>query len=98
GGVGEMVESEPPVMLAGQFYGQGRTFYLGSSEFYRLRAEDPAYFERFWTRLAREAAQNRLRRSNPRGTLLVDQETIRLGDSLKIRARLLNAEFEPLIL
>ena len=97
GGVGGLGETEAPILLASQFYGQGRTFYIGSPEFYRLRAEDPDYFERFWTRLSREAAQNRLRRSNPRGSLLVDRDVIRLGDSMKIRARLLNAEFEPLI-
>ncbi len=95
GGVGELTESEPPILLASQFYGQGRTFYIGSSEFYRLRAEDPKYFERFWTRLSREAAQNRMRRGNPRGTLIVDQQSLSLGETIKIRARLLDAEFEP---
>ncbi len=95
GGVGELTESEPPVLLASQFYGQGRTFYIGSSEFYRLRAEDPKYFERFWTRLSRESAQNRMRRGNPRGTLIVDQQSLALGETIKIRARLLDAEFEP---
>ena len=97
GGVSQLVEAEPPILLASQFYGQGRTFYIGSPEFYRLRAEDPEFFDRFWTRLSRESAQNRMRRSNPRGTLLVDQDVIRLGDSMKIRARLLDAEFEPLV-
>jgi len=95
GGVGELTESEPPILLASQFYGQGRTFYIGSSEFYRLRAEDPKFFERFWTRLSRESAQNRMRRGNPRGTLLVDQQSLSLGETIKIRARLLDAEFEP---
>ncbi|WP_013630983.1 VWA domain-containing protein [Rubinisphaera brasiliensis] len=94
GGAGDLTETEAPILLASQFYGQGRTFYIGSPEFYRLRAEDPEYFERFWTRLSREAARNRLRRSNPRGTLLVDQDVIRLGDSIKVRARLLDADFE----
>ncbi|HBN76441.1 MAG TPA: hypothetical protein DD473_11605 [Planctomycetaceae bacterium] len=97
GGVGDLTEAEPPILLASQFYGQGRTFYIGSPEFYRLRAEDPEFFERFWTRISREAAQNRLRRSNPRGSLLVDQETVRLGEMIRIRSRLLDAEFEPLI-
>ena len=95
GGVGELTESEPPILLASQFYGQGRTFYIGSSEFYRLRAEDPEYFERFWSRLSRESAQNRMRRGNPRGTLIVDQHTLSLGETIKVRARLLDAEFEP---
>lgn len=97
GGAGGLGETEAPILLASQFYGQGRSFYIGSPEFYRLRAEDPDYFERFWTRLSREAAQNRLRRSNPRGALLVDRDVIRLGDSMRIRARLLDAEFEALV-
>lgn len=95
GGAGGLTESEAPILLASQFYGQGRTFYIGSSEFYRLRAEDPEYFERFWTRIGRESAQSRMRRGNIRGTLLVDQKTLSLGETIKVRARLLDAEFEP---
>ncbi|MCA8986703.1 MAG: VWA domain-containing protein [Planctomycetaceae bacterium] len=94
GGVGELTEVEAPIVISSQLYGQGRTFYLGSPEFYRVRAEDPEFFERFWSRICREAGQNRMKRSNPRGTLLVDQAVVPLGDVVKIRARLLDAEFE----
>lgn len=97
GGVGALTESEPPILLASQFYGQGRTFYIGSSEFYRLRAEDPKYFERFWTRIGRESAQNRMRRGNTRGTLLIDRQTLSLGEMIKVRAGLLDADFEPFL-
>ena len=35
--------TERPVYLAGQFYGAGRVFYLGSGEMWRLRALEDAY-------------------------------------------------------
>ncbi|MBL4884643.1 MAG: hypothetical protein JKY95_08940, partial [Planctomycetaceae bacterium] len=38
-----------------------------------------------------------MRRGNIRGTLLVDQRTLSLGETMKVRARLLDAEFEPFL-
>ena len=41
-----------PIFLAGQFYGSGTVFSLGSGELWRLRAVDIAAFERLTTQLA----------------------------------------------
>ncbi len=51
---------ERPVYMAGQFYGSGRVFYLGSGEMWRLRALDDRYFEQFYTKLVRYVSQGRL--------------------------------------
>ncbi len=61
---------EQPVYMAGQFYGSGRVFYMGSGEMWRLRAVDEAYFEQFYTKLIRHVTQGRLLRGSSRGVLL----------------------------
>ncbi|RIK75583.1 MAG: hypothetical protein DCC68_20950 [Planctomycetota bacterium] len=87
----------PPVYMAGQFYGAGRVIYLGSGETWRLRALDEAYFERFWTKLARFAAEGRLLRGSRRGALLVENRRVTLGQRVEVRAMLQTAERDPLV-
>jgi hypothetical protein len=87
----------PPVYIAGQFYGAGRVVYLGSGETWRLRALDEAYFERFWTKLARFVAEGRLLRGSRRGALLVDSRRVTLGQRVEVRAMLQTSEREPLV-
>ena len=60
-------EHGQPILFAAQFYGSGRTFYVGSPELWRLRAVDEEYFDRFWTKVIREVGQGRLRRGTARG-------------------------------
>ncbi len=85
-----------PVYFAGQFYGSGRVFYLGSGEMWRLRAVDTAYFEQFYTKLIRHVSQGRLLRGSNRGVLLVGQDRYTLGNTVEVRAQLSNARLEPL--
>ncbi len=87
---------EPPVFLAGQFYGSGRSFYLGSGEMWRLRRADPAWFEKFYTKLIRHVSQGRLLRQSSRGVLMVDRDRYLLGSTVQIRAQVTNAQLEPL--
>lgn len=87
----------PPVYIAGQFYGAGRVVYLGSGETWRLRALDEAYFERFWTKLARFVAEGRLLRGSRRGALLVESRRVSLGQRIEVRAMLQTAERDPLV-
>lgn len=86
-----------PVYFAGQFYGSGRVFYMGSSELWRLRRHDEGYFERLYTRLIRHVSQGRLLRQSSRGTLLVDKDRYLLGGTAEIRAQLTNAQLQPLV-
>lgn len=86
-----------PVYFAGQFYGSGRVFYMGSGELWRLRRLDEGYFERLYTRLIRHVSQGRLLRQSSRGTLLVDKDRYLLGGTAEIRAQLTNAQLQPLV-
>ena len=82
--------------MAGQFYGAGSVFYMGSAEMWRLRAVDEAYFTQFYTKLIRHVSQGRLLRGSSRGVLLVGQDRYLLGNMVEVRAQLTNARLEPL--
>ena len=82
--------------MAGQFYGTGRVFYLGSGEMWRLRAMSDSYFEQFYTKLVRHVSQGRLLLGSSRGMLLVDRDRYLLGNTVVVRAQLSNVQFEPL--
>ncbi|MGD9126259.1 MAG: VWA domain-containing protein [Planctomycetia bacterium] len=84
------------IYLAGQFYGSGRTFYAGSAELWRLRRLGEKHYERFITKLIRHVTQGRLLNDSPRGMLLIERETYLPGDTVEVKARLNNAEMEPL--
>ena len=88
---------EHPIFIAGQFYGAGQVMYLGSGEFWRLRAIEPAYFEVLYTKLVRRVSQGRLLRGSSRGSLLVDRDRYELGEAVVLRARLSNEQHEPLV-
>ena len=89
-------EHGPPILFAAQFYGSGRTLYLGSPEMWRLRAVDDDYFERFWTKAIREVGQGRLRRGTARGLLLLERNQYALGQTIRVRANLLDPQLAPL--
>ena len=86
-----------PVLLASQYYGAGRVLFLGSPEIWRLRTIDEVYYDRFWTKAIREVGQARLKRGNNRGTLLLERTQYVRGQTVRVRAQLLNPQFEPLV-
>ena len=88
---------EQPVYMAGQFYGSGSVFFIGSGELWRLRGVDEAYFEQFYTKLIRHVTQSRLLCGSSRGVLLTGQDRYLLGNSVEVRAQLLNSRLEPLL-
>lgn len=90
------VGGQQPVYFAGQFYGAGSVFYMGSGEMWRLRTADEAYFEQFYTKLIRHVSQGRLLRGSSRGVLLVGQDRYMLGNTVEVRAQLTNARLDPL--
>lgn len=85
-----------PILLAEQFYGQGRTLYLGSAEMWRLRSVSEEDYDRFWIKAIREVGQGRTKRGTKRGVLLPETRKLLLGQTARVRARLLDAQFEPL--
>jgi hypothetical protein len=88
-------DRQPPY-FAGQFYGSGRVFYMGSGELWRLRRVEEGYFDQLYTRLIRHVSQGRLLRQSQRGSLLVDKERYLLGNTVEIRAQLTDAQLKPL--
>lgn len=88
--------TQKPVYMAGQFFGSGRVFYLGSGEMWRLRANDDAWFERFYTKLVRHVSQGRLLRGSQRGVLLVERDRYLLGSTVDVRAQLSDSRLQPL--
>jgi hypothetical protein len=90
------IDNVQPIYMAGQFYGAGRVFFMASGEMWRVRAVDDAYFEQFYTKLIRWAAEGRLLRDSSRGVLLVDKDRCTLGEQVAVRAILQDAQHQPL--
>jgi hypothetical protein len=85
-----------PVLLASQFYGAGRTLYIGSPEIWRLRSLDEDYFDRFWTKAIREVGQGRLNRRTDHGMWLLERNQAVLGQTVRVRASLMDSRNNPL--
>lgn len=74
-----------PVYFAGQFYGSGNVFFMGSGEMWRLRSLDDSLHERFATQLVRHVSQGRLLRGSRRARLLVDRDRFAVGANVVVR-------------
>ncbi len=85
-----------PVLAAEQFYGQGRVLYFGSGEFWRLRSVSDEDYDRLWIKAIRNVGQGRTKRGTKRGVLLPEVRKLTLGQTARLRARLLDAQFKPL--
>lgn len=81
---GGLVDSAP-IYMAGQFYGSGSIFYLGSGELWRLRAIEDSVYERIATQLVRHVSQGRLLRGSRRARLLIDRDRFAVGASVAVR-------------
>jgi uncharacterized membrane protein YfcA len=73
------------IAMAGQFYGSGSVFYLGSGETWRLRGIDDAVFERLTTQIVRHVSQGRLLRGSKRARLLVERDRYAVGSNVVVR-------------
>ncbi len=85
-----------PIVIAGQRYGQGQVLFIGSPELWRLRAMNAAYLERLWTKLVRKGAEGRSKRGLQRGMFVLDGREFVLGQTVPLRVRALNPQFQPL--
>lgn len=91
------IDGQLPIYMASQYYGAGRTLFIGGGELWRLRSLGDQYFDRLYTKLVRWVSQGRLLLDSDRGVLLVDREQALLGDPIVVRAVLKDERFEPLI-
>ncbi|MCA9056690.1 MAG: hypothetical protein KDA75_22840, partial [Planctomycetaceae bacterium] len=85
-----------PVLIGAQRYGQGQVLYLGSPEMWRLRNEKIEFLDRFWTKLVRKAAEGRSKRGLQRGLFILEGREYDVGQTVPIRVRVVNAQFQPL--
>ena len=74
-----------PIYFAGQFYGSGNVFFMGSGEMWRLRSLEDSLHERFATQLVRHVSQGRLLRGSRRARLLVDRDRFAVGANVVVR-------------
>lgn len=91
--VNDRGEPDPKPWLVTTQPVRGRTAFMGSGEIYRLRAEDPEYYERFWIKLSRYISANRDVKAS-RGRVLMGKEFIS-GSPVRVQARLLNPSGRP---
>ena len=87
---------EKPVYFAGQFYGSGRVFYMGSGEMWRLRELNESYFNTLYVKLIRHVSQGRLLRGSALGNLQVERERYVVGNTVVVRAQLTDLQHQPL--
>lgn len=90
------VSGSMPIFLASQFYGAGRVYFQGSGEMWRLRAGGDRYFDSYYTKLIRWVSEGRLLRDSNRGVLLVDASRVMVGQTVTLRAVLVDDQFQPL--
>lgn len=88
--------SDMPILMASQYYGSGRVFYLGSAEMWRLRAVSDEFYRRLWTKTIREVGQGRRKRGNSRGTWLLEEKPFILGQRVPLRAQLFDGQLQEL--
>ena len=88
---GGTVEKRPWI-VTGQ-PARGRTAFLASGEFWRLREADSDYYDRFWIKLSRYIAANRDAVAS-RGRILMNKEFVS-GSPIRVQARLLAPTGQP---
>jgi hypothetical protein len=76
-------------------YGSGKVVWIGSGEMRRLRQYREAYFERFWTKLARYAGAGNLNRLNQR-IVLVMGRTFSANNYINVEAQAFGRDMLPL--
>ncbi len=87
---------EQSILLASHFFGSGRVLYFGTTELWRLRALAEEYYDRLWTKAIRDIGQTRMKRGTNRGILLIERTQYLLGQTVRVRAHLLDPEFKEL--
>lgn len=86
---------EPTPMVAVQYYGKGRSLYVGFDETWRWRfVADAAYHRRFWTNLVDFLAAGRLQ--TKRIIITAGADRFAVGDTLRIRVQAHGLNYEPL--
>jgi uncharacterized membrane protein len=83
-------------LIAYQYYGRGKTFYLGFDSTWRWRHEvGSRYFARFWGQTINFLSLAHLLGESKRVQITTDRKLYAAGDDVKISARVLDKSFRP---
>ena len=86
---------EPAPIVAVQYYGKGRSLYLGTDETWRWRAlEDGVYYRRFWSNAVDFLASGRLQKK--RVVITAGADRFSVGDELRLRVEAYDRDYRPL--
>ncbi len=82
-------------VLAVQYYGKGRSLYLGSDEIWRWRALDNgAYYRRFWSNVVDFLASGRLQKK--RVIITTGADRFAVGEEMPLRVEAYDRDYRPL--
>lgn len=79
--------ADPKPYLVCSQPGKGRAAFLASGEMRRLRYPEPAFYDRFWIRLARAMSSSRRNVQSFRGQVLVNKEYTQ-GSMIRVSTRI----------
>jgi hypothetical protein len=86
---------EPCPLLAVQYFGKGRSLYVGTDEVWRWRfVADAMYYGRFWTNVVDFLAAGRLEKK--RVVLTTGAERFAVGEEMRLRAEVYDRDYQPL--
>ncbi len=84
------------VLLATQFFGSGRTAYMGFDSTWRWRRYGDRYFNRFWIQFIRYMVEGKLLTGQERGLIQVERDAYGVGEAVTVEARLLDPRHQPM--
>ena len=84
------------VLLATQFFGAGRTAYLGFDTTWRWRRLGQERFNQFWIQFLRHMVEGKLLSGQKRGLIQPGRDRYAVGEPVVVDARLLDARHQPM--
>lgn len=88
-------DGEATPLIAVQYYGKGRSLYLGFDESWRWRAvEGGAYYREFWTNVVDFLSAGRLQKKRIIITTGADRFTV--GEKMRVRVEAYDRDYKPL--
>ncbi len=86
----------PVPLLVTQFFGDGRTMFLGIDSLWRWRRfYGDRYFYQLYSQAIRYLATSKLYSGNRRYDLFTDKQTYDVGDTIRVSAAVRDADFNP---